>query len=155
MRGYLGSAAPAVDADGWFPTGDVGHQDAAGNLFLTDRLKDVFKCENWVVSPTEIEQTLIRHPAVRDCAVVDHPDPYRGAVAHAFVVLASDTKGRAHPESPVLADITAYVNQRLPYYQHLKYIDSLDAVLRSPNGKILRRTLRERVGALTPLGGSQ
>ncbi|MBQ0825029.1 AMP-binding protein [Streptomyces sp. RG38] len=155
MRGYLSSAAPAVDADGWFSTGDIGHQDPAGNLFLTDRLKDVFKCENWVVSPTEIERTLIRHPAVRDCAVVDHPDPYRGAVAHAFVVLASDTEGRTHPESRELADITAYVNQRLPYYQHLRYIDSVDAVPRSPNGKILRRTLRERVGALAPLGGLQ
>ncbi|MET9297426.1 AMP-binding protein [Streptomyces sp. NPDC003077] len=143
MHGYLGSADPAVDADGWFSTGDVGYEDAAGNLFLTDRLKDVFKYENWVVSPTEIEQVLIGHPAVRDCAVVDHPDPYRGAVAHAFVVLAADTEGAARPAP---ADIAAHVARRLPYYQHLKYIDAVDDIPRSPNGKILRRVLRDRIG---------
>lgn len=160
MRGYLGSADPPTDAEGWFSTGDVGHQDAAGNLFLTDRLKDVFKYENWVVSPTEIEQVLIQHPAVRDCAVVDHPDPYRGAVAHAFVVLATQTQ--AQPVSDELADITGYVNRQLPYYQHVEYIDSVDGIPRSPNGKILRRALRERVSdlahdsSLTPFhGGSQ
>ncbi|MEU4209186.1 class I adenylate-forming enzyme family protein [Streptomyces sp. NPDC026206] len=141
MKGYLGAATPATDADGWFSTGDVGYQDEEGHLFLADRLKDVFKCENWLVSPTEIERVLIRHPAVHDCAVVDHPEPFSGAVAHAFVVLARDR------EPPQPSALTAYVNDQVPYYQHLKYLSVLPAIPRSPNGKILRRELRERAAA--------
>ncbi|BFO18357.1 hypothetical protein SHKM778_47450 [Streptomyces sp. KM77-8] len=122
MRGYLGESAPAVDADGWFSTGDIGHQDEEAYLYLVDRIKDVFKYENWLVSPTEIEQVLITHPAVRDCAVVDHPEPFSGAVAHAFVVLDE----AAGPPDP--AELTAHVNDQVPYYQHIKYLDVVDRV---------------------------
>ncbi|QFR97650.1 AMP-binding protein [Streptomyces tsukubensis] len=139
MRGYLGATGPAVDADGWFSTGDVGHQDEDGYLYLVDRIKDVFKFENWLVSPTEIEQVLITHPAVRDCAVVDHPEPFSGAVAHAFVVLDED----ARPPDP--AELAAHVNDQVPYYQQIKFLDVVERVPRSPNGKILRRELRARV----------
>ncbi|MFD9286728.1 class I adenylate-forming enzyme family protein [Streptomyces sp. NPDC060030] len=138
MRGYLGAVGPAVGADGWFSTGDIGHQDQDGYLYLVDRIKDVFKCENWLVSPTEIEQVLITHPAVRDCAVVDHPEPFSGAVAHAFVVLDED----AGPSDP--AELTAHVNHQVPYYQQIKFLEVVERVPRSPNGKILRRELRAR-----------
>ncbi|MFJ9520163.1 class I adenylate-forming enzyme family protein [Kitasatospora sp. NPDC101801] len=142
MAGYLHEDGPATDPDGWFSTGDIGYQEADGHLFLVDRLKDVFKHENWLVSPTEIEQVLIRHPAVLDCAVADHPDPTTGAVAHAFVVLAPDAGPLDGPDGPA-----AFVNGRLPYYQHIRHLDVLDRIPRSPNGKILRRTLREAAAA--------
>ncbi|WP_238862047.1 class I adenylate-forming enzyme family protein [Kitasatospora sp. A2-31] len=145
MAGYLNADGPATDADGWFSTGDIGYQAEDGHLFLVDRLKDVFKHENWLVSPTEIEEVLIRHPAVLDCAVVDHPEPATGAVAHAFVVLAPDDGS-----GPSLDELAAFVNGRLPYYQHIRYLDAVDRIPRSPNGKILRRNLRRATGAARP-----
>jgi long-chain acyl-CoA synthetase len=134
MSGYLDPTQPTgIDADGWFSTGDVGYEDEDGYLFLVDRLKDVFKCDNWLVSPTEIEQVVGKHPAVRECVVVDHPDPYRGAVAHAFVVLADP--GDLDP-------VRDWANAQLPYYQHIQHITGVPAIPRSPNGKVQRRDIR-------------
>jgi len=135
MAGYLDPAQPTgIDADGWFSTGDVGYEDEDGYLFLVDRLKDVFKCDNWLVSPTEIEQVVGRHPAVRECVVVDHPDPYRGAVAHAFVVVSFQNE-------PLFA-IREWINAQLPEYQHIQHITAVPAIPRSPNGKVQRRDIR-------------
>jgi len=134
MSGYLDPAQPTgIDADGWLSTGDVGYQDDDGYLFLVDRLKDVFKVDNWLVSPSEIEAVLAKHPAVRECVVVDRPDSYRGAVPCAFVVLASAT--------PV-EDISAWVNAQVPYYQQIQHISPVEAIPRSPNGKVARRDIR-------------
>ena len=134
MSGYLDPEQPTgIDADGWLSTGDVGYVDADGYLFLVDRLKDVFKCDNWLVSPTEIEQLAGKHAAVRECVVVDHPDPYRGAVAHAFVVLAEPV----NPEQ-----IREWVNAQVPYYQQVQHITAVPAIPRSPNGKVRRRDIR-------------
>ncbi|MFH9425779.1 AMP-binding protein [Streptomyces sp. NPDC017529] len=142
MKGYLGRPREeSVDPDGWFSTGDIGETDAEGRLFVVDRVKDVFKCDNWLVSPLEIENVLARCPGVADCAVFDHPDEFSGAVAHALVVLADEDTDRTA--------VTRFVNDRLPYYQHIKYLDVVRDVPRSPTGKIQRRELRDRT-----LGGT-
>lgn len=134
MSGYLDPAQPTgIDADGWLSTGDIGYQDIDGYLFLVDRLKDVFKCDNWLVSPSEIEAVLARHPAVRECVVVDRADGYRGAVPYAFVVLASPAAA---------ADIAAWVNAQVPYYQQIQHIEAVPEIPRSPNGKVQRRDVR-------------
>ncbi|NED82060.1 long-chain fatty acid--CoA ligase, partial [Streptomyces sp. SID11233] len=75
-----------LDADGWFATGDVGRMEPDGRLVLIDRIKDVFKRDNLLVSPGAIEKRLRAHPAVAECVVVDYPDKFAGAVAAAFVV---------------------------------------------------------------------
>ncbi|MFM9441658.1 class I adenylate-forming enzyme family protein [Streptomyces acidiscabies] len=138
MQGYLGrSLSQDTDADGWFSTGDVGSLDSEGFLFWTDRIKDTFKCDNWLVSPTEIERVLLRHPAVDDCVVVDTPDDERGAVACALVVRRG-TEAAAD-------DFAAYVNPRVPYYEALHRVVLVDAIPRSPTGKVERRLLRERL----------
>lgn len=150
MLGYKGEAAASwLDADGWLSTGDVGQIDATGRLVLVDRIKDVFKRDNWLVSPTSVERALEQHAAVLDCVVVDHADPEQGAVATAFVTLVRP------PECPVtgsvadlIADIAAEVNQGLPYYQHIEHIEVLDAIQRSPNGKVPRNELRARMAQL-------
>ncbi|MGA4876169.1 class I adenylate-forming enzyme family protein [Streptomyces lydicamycinicus] len=136
MKGYL-SRPPeeAVEPGGWFSTGDIGYADADGRLFVVDRVKDVFKCDNWLVSPLEIEHVLLRSPDVADCAVFDHPDEYSGAVAHALVVL----KGSGADPTAV----TRFVNDQLPYYQHIRYLDVVERIPRSPTGKIQRRELRD------------
>ncbi|WP_328406278.1 AMP-binding protein (plasmid) [Streptomyces sp. NBC_00390] len=136
MQGYLAGVEAPIDADGWLSTGDVGYIGDSGVLFLVDRLKDVFKCDNELVSPSEIETVLARHPQVADCAVVDVPHPYSGAVAHAFVVPRS---AEAHPEA-----IVAETNEELADFERVRGIDFTDSIPRSPNGKVLRRELRER-----------
>jgi long-chain acyl-CoA synthetase len=135
MKGYL-DAGPVPRGD-WFATGDVGRLDEEGRLYIVDRLKDVFKCDNYLVSPSEIEGVLRRHPAVADCVVVDHPDPFRGAVACALAVSRDPAADGA--------DLAAFVNGRVPYYQRLWRVETVDRIPRSANGKVRRADLRERV----------
>lgn len=142
MLGYLGESSPScLDGDGWLSTGDVGQIDATGRLVLVDRIKDVFKRDNWLVSPTSVERVLERHPAVRDCVVVDHDDPLHGAVATAFVVPADGFR-------PSWASVAAEVNESMPYYQSIEHIEVVDCVPRSPNGKVPRTELRARMAQI-------
>ncbi|RBQ20071.1 acyl--CoA ligase [Spongiactinospora rosea] len=162
MKGYLGrDSSRVVDPGGWFSTGDVGYVDEAGRLFVVDRIKDVFKRDNWLVSPTEIERVLLRHPGVRDCVVFDHPDDFSGAVAHALVVPetghgngaagAVNGNGEGPGEPGVRAEeLAAYVAERCPPYEHLRYVELVDEIPRSSNGKVQRRDLREQAVARRP-----
>ncbi len=89
MLGYLDdpdATAATVDADGWLHTGDIGKLDAAGNLQITDRLKDMYICGGFNVYPAEIEQVLARLDGVLDCAVIGVPDERLGEVGRAFLV---------------------------------------------------------------------
>jgi len=138
MLGYAG--APPLPADAWLETGDVGYLED-GRLFLVDRIRDVFKCDNWLVAPSEIEMVLSRHPAVADCVVVDLPDDLRGAVAAALVVLRPDSSSVSPDE------IAAWTNAQLPYYQHLHRVAVVAAIPRSANGKVQRRDLRALIRA--------
>jgi len=139
MAGYLGvSSDEIIDGQGWLSTGDIGRFDPDGCLFLVDRLKDVFKCDNYLVSPGELEELLRRHPAVADCAVADRPDDIRGAVACGLVVLRS----QADP-----GDIMRFVNAQVPHYMAVHTLAAVEAIPRSPNGKISRRDVRDQVSA--------
>ena len=89
MLGYLDdpeATAAAIDADGWLHTGDVGTVDDAGNLRITDRLKDMYICGGFNVYPAEVEQVLARLDGVADSAVIGVPDERLGEVGKAFVV---------------------------------------------------------------------
>ncbi len=137
MKGYLGGPdGTGLEADGWLTTGDVGRVDADGRLFLVDRLKDVFKCDNFLVAPSEVELVLHGHPLVRESVVVDLPDALSGAVAGALVVLLPGAE---------LAEVLATVNEQLPYYQRISRAQAVDSIPRSGNGKIQRRVLREEL----------
>jgi long-chain acyl-CoA synthetase len=138
MKGYLGDASGSgIDAEGWFSTGDIGYIDRDGYLFLIDRLKDLFKCENWLVSPAQTERALCAHPGVKECAVFDYPDALKGAVAYALVVLNGSEGGGEEART-----IAESVNSRLPYYQRLTYVQAVTSIPRSANGKIQRKDLR-------------
>ena len=98
MLGYLDdpeATAEAIDADGWLHTGDVGVLDDAGNLSITDRLKDMYISGGFNVYPAEVEQTLMRMEGVADVAVVGVPDERMGEVGKAYVV------GAVSPEDVV------------------------------------------------------
>ncbi|MFD7828507.1 class I adenylate-forming enzyme family protein [Kitasatospora sp. NPDC059803] len=138
MLGYLGAGhGEAVRPDGWFSTGDVGRVDEEGRLTVVDRIKDVFKCDNWLVSPTEIERVLMRHPSVADCVVFDYPDELSGAVAVGLVVPMGDDVDPAA--------LAGFVNARLPYYEHLRHLWLAESIPRSATGKVQRRDLRDRL----------
>ncbi|MDX3188097.1 class I adenylate-forming enzyme family protein [Streptomyces sp. MN03-5084-2B] len=142
MLGYLGRDRAADLVGGsWLATGDVGYHDEDGYLFVVDRIKDVFKCDNWLVTPSEIEKVLLRHPGVADCVVLDLPHEFSGAVAHAVVVRSA--------EPATAEELAGYVNTKLPYYEHLHGVHFVDSVHRSPTGKVQRRDLREQLMAKT------
>jgi acyl-CoA synthetase (AMP-forming)/AMP-acid ligase II len=144
MRGYLGddaATAATIDADGWLHSGDLGHFDADGNLFLVDRLKELIKCRGYQVAPAQLEAELAEHPAVADAAVVGRPDEEAGEVPIAYVVLR---------ESAAPEEIASWVGERVAPYKRLADVIVVDEVPRSPTGKLLRRVLVERERALAP-----
>ncbi len=136
MRGYLGE--PPVD--GWLRTGDLVRIDAAGNLFIVDRLKELIKVGGASVAPAEVERELRLHPAMADAAVVGRPDAELGEVPVAYVALRS---------AVAPAELRAWLHGRLAPWKQVRDVIVLDAVPRSPAGKILRRELiaRERAQA--------
>ncbi|MFE0773062.1 AMP-binding protein [Streptomyces sp. NPDC058861] len=151
MAGYLGESRHPAGADGWFPTADVGRLDEDGVLFLVDRLGDVFKYDNELVSPTLVEGVLGADPRVAECVVVGRPDPVHGATTWAGVVLR-DT-GDDDP-GEVLADVTERANGLLSAFERIRHAELLDAVPRTPVGKparaALRRSVRTRASAVAP-----
>ena len=97
MLGYLDdpkATAAAIDADGWLHTGDVGRVDDAGNLRITDRLKDMYICGGFNVYPAEVEQVLARLDGVADSAVIGVPDERLGEVGKAFIVTRPGRRAR-------------------------------------------------------------
>ena len=136
MRGYFGHP----EVRDWLPTGDLARLDAAGNVFLIDRLKELIKVGGASVAPAEVERELRLHPAVADAAVVGRPDPELGEVPVAYVAL----RGEVTPD-----ELRAWVALRVAPWKHLRDVTVVDAVPRNPAGKILRRELiaRERAQA--------
>jgi O-succinylbenzoic acid--CoA ligase len=129
--------AEVIDRDGWYHTGDVGEL-RDGVLVLTDRLRDLVKTGGVTVSPTEVEQVLVRHPAVADVTVAGAPDPEWGERVVAFVVPADPSA------PPSLDDLRAFARDRLAPAKLPRELRLLDAIPRSSSGKALRRALLDR-----------
>ncbi|MCX5381173.1 class I adenylate-forming enzyme family protein [Streptomyces sp. NBC_00091] len=146
MAGYLDESGPPAGPDGWFSTGDVGRIGPDGELFLVDRLGDVFLHDGELVSPSAVERVLGSDPRVAECAVVGWPDAVHGAVTWAGIVLRD--RGAA---PAVLEEIAARANTRLAPFEHIRRVEAIDAVPRTPVGKPvrgeLRRTVRTRAAA--------
>lgn len=140
MKGYLGrpaETAAVITPDGWLRTGDIGRIDGDGQLCVVDRLKELIKYKGFQVAPAELEALLVTHPAVADAAVVAKPDVEAGEIPKAFVVLK--------PGATATADeLLAYVAAQVAGYKKVREIEFVEAVPRSPSGKILRRLLIEQ-----------
>jgi len=137
MHAYLGderATAAAVDAEGWLHTGDVCSFDAAGNLFIVDRLRELIKVGGHSVSPAEVERELVSHPAVADAAVVGRSDPELGEVPVCYVALRRPVEGR---------ELLGWLEGRLAAWKHPRDVVVVDRVPRSPIGKLLRREVVE------------
>jgi acyl-CoA synthetase (AMP-forming)/AMP-acid ligase II len=140
MKGYLNNpAATAVtlDEDGWLHTGDIGHVDADGHVFVVDRLKELIKYKGFQVPPAELEALLLTHPAIADAAVVGLPDEEAGEIPAGYVVLKPGQQ--AGPE-----DIKAFVAEQVATYKQLRRVTVVEAIPKSASGKILRRVLRDQ-----------
>ncbi len=137
MAGYLPDEATAdAFADGWYRTGDVGFLEPDGWVHLTDRCKEMIKVSGFQVAPAEIEAVLHGHPAVVDCAVFGVFDERAGEVPVAAVQL--------EPGSDVGADeLASLVSDSLATYKQVRHVVLVEAVPRTPSGKVLRRALRD------------
>ena len=141
MLGYWKDpqATAAVLRDGWYFSGDIVRADADGFYYVLDRSKEMIKYKGFPVAPAEVESLLLEHPAVRDCGVVAKPDLAAGEIPCAFVVLR---EGFA-PSDALDKELRDFVAARLAHHKQPREIHFVDAVPRTPSGKILRRELRK------------
>jgi len=124
----------------WCRTGDVAVIDADGYLWYRGRADDMFKAAGYRIGPSEIENCLIRHPAVANAAVVPSPDETRGNVVKAFLVLAP-----GHVPTAALEDeIRQHVRSHLAPYEYPRLIEFIDALPMTTTGKVQRKVLRDR-----------
>lgn len=142
MKGYLNNptaTADTIDNDGWLHTGDIGHIDADGHLYVVDRLKELIKYKGFQVPPAELEALLLTHPAIADAAVIGVADEEAGEIPVGYVVLKPGLD--VAPE-----EIIAFTAERVAHYKQLRRVNVIDAIPKSASGKILRRVLRDQAG---------
>jgi len=135
----------------WCRTGDLATRDGDGYLWYQGRADDMFKAAGYRIGPSEIENCLVKHPAVANAAVVPSPDETRGNVVKAFIVLAAGND----PSATLEEDIRSHVRKFLAPYEYPKEIEFIDALPMTTTGKVQRRVLREReLARRTALPGS-
>ncbi|MER5961933.1 FadD3 family acyl-CoA ligase [Streptomyces sp. NPDC002057] len=140
MSGYFEdeeATAAAVDGDGWLRTGDIGVLDEAGNLRITDRLKDMFIVGGFNAYPAEIEQLLGLHPDIADVAVIGIPDARLGEVGKAFAVRRRGARITAD-------DLIAWSRREMANYKVPRQVEFVTELPRNASGKVVKGELRAR-----------
>lgn len=141
MKGYYGmpeQTAKAIDAGGWLHTGDLGVLDEDGRLRFVSRIKDVFRVGGENVAPSEVEEVLHQHPAIRQAQVIGVPDPRLVEVPAAYVILKPGAV--AAPQ-----DIIAWSRERMAGFRvprHVKIVDSFDTIGMTGSAKVQKNKLR-------------
>jgi acetyl-CoA synthetase len=136
----------------WCRTGDLALQDKDGYLWYQGRADDMFKAAGYRIGPGEIENCLVKHPAVANAAVVPKPDAERGALVKAYVVLTAEAAtergdepvSRNEWERRLMIDLQRHVKGQLAPYEYPKEVEFLDALPMTTTGKVQRRVLRLR-----------
>jgi len=143
FKGYLNQpeATAAAIVDGWFRTGDLGTKDADGYVAIVDRKKDMVIRGGYNIYPREVEEALLRHPAVGQVAVIGVPDPQYGEEVCAVVV--RDPAGGEVTE----AELSAWAKERLAAYKYPRRVVFVDAFPLGPSGKVLKRELVQQYGS--------
>jgi acyl-CoA synthetase (AMP-forming)/AMP-acid ligase II len=145
MPGYWGNeaaTAEAIDAEGWLHTGDIGILDPAGNVTITDRVKDMFVVGGFNAYPAEIEAILRGHDAVGRVAVVGVPDERMGEVGCAYVV--PTTAAAASDPRSIGQSILSWSRGAMANYKVPRGVVLVDALPVNASGKVLKRELRQR-----------
>jgi O-succinylbenzoic acid--CoA ligase len=125
----------SADPDGWLHTGDLGHIDDEGFLYVSDRIDDLIVSGGENIVPAEVEEVLLRHPAVADAAVVGREDPEWQQAVTAVVVLASGSEASAD-------ELRRHCAEELADFKVPKRVELASALPRTPSGKLMRRALR-------------
>lgn len=145
FQGYLNNpagTANALTSDGYFKTGDVGYQDADGNFYITDRVKELIKYSGFQVPPAELEGLLLSHPKITDVAVTGvYSKERQTELPRAHVVLKEgETEGKEAAE-----EIAMWLQERVASHKRLRGgVRFVKEVPKSASGKILRRVLRDQ-----------
>lgn len=124
----------------WLRTRDLGARDADGYFWYHGRSDDLIKSAGYRIGPAEVEDCLVRHPAVAEAAVVASPDPDRGAIVKAFVRL----KDGSRPSDRLTQELQEHVKTNLAAYKYPREIAYVDRFEMTSSGKINRKLLRER-----------
>ncbi len=140
MLGYLNQPQATAEAmqTGWYHTGDIGMIDEDGYVFILDRKKDMIITAGLNVYPREVEETLLQHCDVVDAAVIGVPDPLRGEVGHAFVVLRQDAQVTER-------EIIRHCREKLADYKAPRSVQFVETLPRGATGKVVKRLLRKEM----------
>jgi 4-coumarate--CoA ligase len=145
FKGYYNNpeaTAEAFDSEGWYHTGDIGRADEQGNIYITDRLKDLIKYNGFQVAPAQLEDLLLGHPAVADVAVIGvYSEARVTELPRAYVVVAT-----GHTGDERLAEmLQSWLNERVSPHKKLRGgVRFVEAIPKSNAGKVLRRVLVEQ-----------
>jgi long-chain acyl-CoA synthetase len=137
MKGYWNkpeATAEAIDADGWFRSGDMARVDEEGYFYIVDRKKDLIIRGGYNIYPREIEEVLYEHPAVREAAVVAVPDDEWGEEIGAAVVLKDGARATAQ-------QLREFVKDQVAAYKYPRRVWFVDELPKGPTGKILKRAI--------------
>jgi long-chain acyl-CoA synthetase len=139
MLGYWNRPEQTAEAlrGGWFHSGDVGYMDEDGFVFIVDRTKDMINAAGFKVWPREVEEVLYQHPGVGECAVYGVPDPIKGEVPAAAIVVAAGA--RLTP-----AELEGFCRERLASYKIPRTFEMVPSLPKNATGKILKRVLRDQ-----------
>ncbi len=131
----------AVLRDGWYWSGDIVTRDREGFYRVVDRRKEMIKYKGFPVAPAEVEAVLLEHPAVKECGVVGRACPDAGEIPVAFVSLRD-----GFVDSNKLGEeLCSFVADRITHYKQPREVHFVDAIPKTPSGKILRRELRKQM----------
>ena len=141
FKGYYRdeTATSKVWSNGAYNTGDVAWKDEDGYYWFVGRSDDVIKCSGYRIGPFEVESALIEHPSVLECAVTAVPDPIRGQVVKATVVLASGWKG----SDTLVKELQKHVKKVTAPYKYPRIIEFVDELPKTISGKIKRKEIRQ------------
>ena len=140
MQGYWKrpEASAEILKDGWLLTGDIGHEDEDGFIYITDRKKDMIIYKGYNVYPRELEEVIFEHPAVQQCAVVGKPDLDTGEYPVAFVELKQGAQATRE-------EIMEHTNTQIGHYKKIRDVVFMETIPVSGAGKVLKRDLREHL----------
>ena len=136
------------EGERWFITGDLARRDQDGYFWYEGRADDVINAAGYRIGPAEVEGAVMAHEAVKECAAVASPDPHRGEVVKAFIVLhegaaASDRLAR---------EIQDFVKSQTAPYKYPRKVEFIDELPKTATGKVRRKDLRDRERAPWPSG---
>jgi len=124
--------------NGWNQMGDAVFMNADGNIFFVSREDDMIKSSGYRIGPAEVEEAIAKHPAIADVGVVGVPDPDKGQITKAVLVL----KPGFEAGDKLYDEIKEFLKEHVAIYKLPRVFEVLDALPRTPTGKLLRRKLR-------------